>query len=399
MSRTNKSTEAENNEVYERIKLMFDAMPLGCHLWNSDLKMIDCNEAALKLYGFKNKQEQFDNFSKCSPEYQPDGQRSDEKAVMVVKKAFEEGYYSCEWLHQTWDGALVPVELTLERLKHGDDYVVAAYTRDLRDIKEAHERIKLMLDAMPLGCHLVDSSFKMIDCNEAALQQYGFESKQELFDNFSTCSPKYQPDGRRSDEKAVMVLKKAFSRGYFSCEWMHQTRDGTPVPVKLTLVRFKYGAEHVVAAYTKDLRDIKEAHERVQLMLDAMPLGCHLWNSDFQMIDCNEASLRLYGFKTKEEQIRRFPESSPEYQPDGQRSDEKAVKMVKKAFEDGYYVCEWMHQTLSGKPIPVELTLVRIKSGDGYVVAAYTRDLRSIKKWRRIFAGWKQRPVKFTMIH
>jgi len=79
-----------------------------------------------------------------------------------------------------------------------------------------------------------------------------------------------------------------------------------------------------------------ETHERVKLMFDAMPMGCHLWNSDLKMIDCNDASLRLYGFQTKEEHIRRFHEMYPKYQPDGQRSSEKAVQLLKTAFAEGY---------------------------------------------------------------
>jgi hypothetical protein len=74
-----------------------------------------------------------------------------------------------------------------------------------------------------------------------------------------------------------------------------------------------------------------------------------------------------------------FTRVLPNISLDGQCSDEKAAIVVTRAFEDGYYVCEWIHQKLDGTPVPVELTLVRFKYGDEYVVAAYTRDLRKIK--------------------
>jgi diguanylate cyclase (GGDEF)-like protein len=242
---------------------MLDAMPLGCHLWDSDFTMIDCNEAALKLYGFKNKQEQFDNFFRCAPEFQPDGRPSDEKAILVLRKAFNEGNHVCEWLHQTRDGAPLPVELSLVRLRYKNEYIVAAYSRDLRDIKTAHHHIKLMFDAMPLGCHLWNSDIRMIACNEASLKLFGYVDQQEQIEKFFACSPEFQPDGRRSDEKAAMLVRKALKEGNYSCEWVHQSLDGKLIPAELIFVRVKYGHETIVAVYTRDLRRIKKMEKNI----------------------------------------------------------------------------------------------------------------------------------------
>ena len=123
-------------------------------------------------------------------------------------------------------------------------------------------------------------------------------------------------------------------------------------------------------------------NERLMLMLDTSPLCTQIWDRNLNTIDCNEAGVRLYGFKSKTEYAERFiKECSPEYQPDGQRSDEKAVKLVFQAFEEGYCVFDWMHQipdTLA--PVPAEVTLVRAKYKDEDVVIGYTRDLREHNK-------------------
>ena len=127
---------------------------------------------------------------------------------------------------------------------------------------------------------------------------------------------------------------------------------------------------HAEAAVTR------EADERVRLMLNTMPLCCQLCDRNMNILDCNDAAVKLFGFRNKQEHINRFFEISPEYQPDGQRSYEKAAMLVGKVFEEGHRVFEWTHQTLDGTRIPVEVTLVRTRYGDGYVVVAYTRDLR-----------------------
>ena len=121
---------------------------------------------------------------------------------------------------------------------------------------------------------------------------------------------------------------------------------------------------------------IQSEHERARLLLNATPLACRLWNKQYKIFDCNDEALRLFGLRSKQEYIKRYAEFSPEYQPDGRRSDEKTLEILQKVFEEGRYVFKWMHQMADGAPLPVEMTLVRLQYGNGHVVAGYTRDLR-----------------------
>ncbi|MCL2599569.1 MAG: response regulator [Treponema sp.] len=127
------------------------------------------------------------------------------------------------------------------------------------------------------------------------------------------------------------------------------------------------------------LADINEAHERLQLMMDSSPLCCCLWNNGLQNILCNEAAVKLFGLKDKTEYLERIHELSPEYQPDGRPSSEKLIANIKTAFEKGSCTFEWMHQMLDGTPVPTEVNFVRINYGGEFVIAGYTRDLRSYK--------------------
>jgi len=124
---------------------------------------------------------------------------------------------------------------------------------------------------------------------------------------------------------------------------------------------------------------ISEAHGRTQLLLDTTPLAVHLWDRDINLFDCNEESVRLFKTKDKQDYLNRFRDLSPEYQPDGSRSSEVAPANIKKAFEDGKRVFEWMHRTPDGAPIPSEVTLVRVAYEDDFAVAGYVRDLREQK--------------------
>ncbi|MCL2002966.1 MAG: GAF domain-containing protein [Oscillospiraceae bacterium] len=158
----------------------------------------------------------------------------------------------------------------------------------------------------------------------------------------------------------------------------------------LAFVTIKKVVGKAESAFNVMEKTVSEANARVMLMLDTSPLCAQIWDRSLNTIDCNEAAVRLYGFKDKQEYKTRFlTDSSPEYQPDGQRSDKKAVELVNKAFEEGFCIFRWMHRHPGdGTSIPAEVTLVRAIYGDEYVVVGYTRDLR---EHELMMQGIKQR--------
>ncbi len=389
-----KAKEAKIKEADANMRAMFDAAPFCFNYWDENYNNIDCNEETVRLFGLESKEEFLTRFKELSPEYQPDGSLSSEKAIAKVKEAFETGRKVVfEWLHRNLKGEQIPVEVILVRVQRGDKQVVAAYARDLRDIKkkekelrETDERVRIMLDATPLCCNYWDEHFNNIDCNQEAVNLFSLKNKQEYLDRFFELSPQYQPNGRLTSEEAGIHIKNAFANGREVFEWMHQKLDGTPIPSEITLVRVARGDKFIVAGYTRDMREIKkkeaeirEADERVRIMLDATPLCCNYWDEHFNNIDCNQEAVNLFQLKNKQEYLDKFFMLSPERQPNGNLSSDEAGIHIKNAFANGREVFEWMHQKLDGTPIPAEITLVRVQRGDKFIVAGYTRDLREIK--------------------
>ncbi|MCL1820409.1 MAG: ATP-binding protein [Oscillospiraceae bacterium] len=136
-----------------------------------------------------------------------------------------------------------------------------------------------------------------------------------------------------------------------------------------------------VKAQAAELRD---EYERTKLLLDATPLACRLMkkveHGRFELFDCNKESAILFGFRDKQEFMERYFETYPEYQPDGKYSIEEGQRLFEKAYTEGRSVSNFHFQIPDGTPIPCEVTLVRVKYGNDFVVAGYTRDLREHNK-------------------
>lgn len=135
-------TDAALREMEERTQIMLNATPLCCNLWTQDFQNMSCNDEAVRLFELTSQQEYLDRFFELSPEFQPCGKPSNEQAAEYILKAFEEGYCRFEWLHQKIDGTPIPAEITLVRIKHKGGFIVAGYTRDLREQKAMLEELK-----------------------------------------------------------------------------------------------------------------------------------------------------------------------------------------------------------------------------------------------------------------
>ena len=133
---------------------------------------------------------------------------------------------------------------------------------------KALERTRVMLNTIPLCCILVNTDHKFIDCNDEAVKLFGFESKSDLLDRASFTlssylSPELQPDGSVSVDMAVLHSIKAFEDGRDEFAWIHQSKDGTPIPSIVTLVRVLYDNHDALLAYVRDMREHNEMMSRI----------------------------------------------------------------------------------------------------------------------------------------
>ena len=93
-------------------------------------------------------------------------------------------------------------------------------------------------------------------------------------------------------------------------------------------------------------------------------------------VDCNQATVDMLRYRTRDELLQSHPsELSPEYQPDGRRSFDKANEMMALAFERGSHRFEWDHRRADGEVFPVEVLLTAVAVDDRRVLHCVWRDL------------------------
>ncbi|MDR3197713.1 MAG: response regulator [Planctomycetaceae bacterium] len=124
-----------------------------------------------------------------------------------------------------------------------------------------NNQLKIIFDAMPLSCLFLNSDGTCWDCNSAALQFFGINQLTGFAKNFTNFSPKFQPNGRDSEELITENIAKAIQSGRIVFDWIHQKSDGEQIPTEITLVRLKHDTHSGVVGYIRDLRELKQIQE------------------------------------------------------------------------------------------------------------------------------------------
>ncbi len=385
----------EANKTLEFINNTLNTMPLTMHIWSRDLHLIDCSDEVTRMFGAPSKEEYKKNYMNYSPAYQVDG-LSNELMPEYLEKAFTDGAYKFQWIHQNHEGKTFPTEETFCRVTfQGEDFIlgytqdISAVTDSIKNIVHMEERTRAILDATPMAILLWDQNYILKDTNLEALRIYNYEDKYDFLQEFQNTLPELQPDGANSNTVIQNALEEAFEKGYYHMpKFFCRDIDGGELPVEVTIIRIVIRDETMVIAYLRDLREILQVlqtmqlhEERIQAILDAAPMAINLWDSNFTLRDTNLECLRLFGFDSKQDFKDNYFNIVPKPLEENLSVKEHIQRNLTQAFEKGYLHYESRLRHRNGEIIPLEVSLIRITLSNETMIIAYLRDLREIKNF------------------
>ena len=117
-----------------------------------------------------------------------------------------------------------------------------------KELKESEKKYNDLFEKSKDG-NLIIENGEFIECNQAIVKLLGYNNKSEFLDvHPSELSPKIQPDGRLSYEKANEMINIALEKGSHRFEWMHKKADGKvfPAEVLLTVINKQKRMIHTV---------------------------------------------------------------------------------------------------------------------------------------------------------
>jgi len=124
-----------------------------------------------------------------------------------------------------------------------------------------------------------------------------------------------------------------------------------------------------------------ETQNRLSTLFDASPDALTIIDKKGQYVSCNDASLNMFGIKTKEEFLKLKPaDLSPEYQDKNNLSTDLATVRIKKALREGSNRFEWIHKRLdTDESFDAEVILSGVELGGEPHIYGIVRDITDRK--------------------
>ncbi len=223
--------------------------------------------------------------------------------------------------------------------------------------------------------------------NDAILEQYNATKDQYMG---LTPNDFFEHDIDHGKE----VWRKFFDAGKLRVETNERKMDGTHMVIEGDYTCM-YDSDNRIIGHFGIQRDITDQKEAADALQDSERKYKDLFEksddavliiSENFFIDCNMATVRMLRYKNKEDLLDTHPSQlSPEKQPDGRLSFEKAEEMINLALKKGSHRFEWNHKKSDGEVFPVEVLLTAITNSVGKkIIHTVWRDITNRKRSEQI---------------
>jgi diguanylate cyclase (GGDEF)-like protein/PAS domain S-box-containing protein len=170
-------------------------------------------------------------------------------------------------------------------------------------------------------------------------------------------------------------------------EWSYVRKDKTTLPSLLSMSAI-YDENGQVTGYLGIASDITERNqaeyhlaqneEKYRALFENSG-DCIFLLSNGKFVDCNQEALNMFNCE-RDDIIGKSPmEFSPEYQPDGSKSEDESMRLIQAASSGKRLHFEWMHRRLDGTDFDAEVNLNVMHLGSEDMLLASVRDVSDRK--------------------
>ena len=151
--------------------------------------------------------------------------------------------------------------------------------------------------------------------------------------------------------------------------------------------KIKEMSEHILLNHTKNLKkavdektlELQDQKDILELLFQKSHDGTLLIENN-KFVKCNDSVVRLLGYKSPSQLLYKHPsELSPEFQPDGKLSSEKADEMMQLCRENGSHIFEWVYKKANDETFWCDVTLTHLKVQDKEMIHSILRDISDKK--------------------
>ena len=254
-------------------------------------------------------------------------------------------------------------------------------------LRESEERYRGHFEQAAIGIAYVGLDGRWLRVNRRLCDIVGYTEPELCTRTFQDIT---HPDDLDRDLASMRGMLDGKIQTY-CMEKRYFRKDGSIVWIDLTvsLVREPSGQPNYFIAVIEDIDARKRAEEMLRasekkfqgLFESSRDAIMTLEPPSWRFTSGNPATVKMFEAKNEEEFISRGPwELSPDRQPDGRASVEKAKEMIETAMREGSHFFEWTHRRIGGEEFTADVLLTRMEQGGKVMLQATVRDITKRKR-------------------
>ena len=248
----------------ERLRTIFEILPVGVTLTDKEGRIVECNSASEVLLGISREEHLARKHNaKEWRIYRPDGTEMPPEEFASVRSLKEQITIKNQIMKVCHSKGCVWLNVSATPLNHPTYGLVVTYI-DISDKREAEERLNLAASVFTHareGIMITDKHARIMDVNTGFTQITGYEREEVLGLN-----PNILNSGCQSKEFYNLMWKTLFEEGHWSGEIWNRNKNGTVYPQMITITAIKNSdgmTQNYLALFT-DITSLKEQQKQLE---------------------------------------------------------------------------------------------------------------------------------------
>ncbi|WP_448552541.1 PAS domain S-box protein [Thalassotalea montiporae] len=275
-------------------------------------KMVDCNQAALTLYGIDDKEQLANVFPfGVSPEFQPDGSSSQEIVDINIAKAKETGFSSFEWEHIRFGNQRFYCEVNLQPIDWQKQAGILCTVRDITAKKLADRlnrkndiRLKVAAEAAELADWEWTPSLKRLSGSEMLAKIVGIKPGR-----INVNKVLYPLVNRKDLASALRRLKRFRTGDDIFCKFEVRLKHAGDSDYRWIATTLRKAASHTyqLVGVSQDITRFKSAEQlsidnqkRLNIVLNGANAGMWTWDGENNTFTTNETWTQVLGYEPRQ---------------------------------------------------------------------------------------------------